>query len=372
MVARASRTLVVAATAAGIALLAVVGVGHAGPIDELVVTNSNFPLQGSINVFAPGGGKNAKPTTVISGGQLVPGFSSTSLLGGVDISPVSGGVYVVQDLSLLARGVLPDFVEIFAPNATGASGPIGAIGTSKTVPLDLPQDIAFVDVAGAALGEFYVSNLTGGSNPEAPLGSVILFPANAGTPDNPLGVPIGIVQNAADCVGSLIALPVGVATNSTGNLYVASQGVPGLIPSQVSIYPAGATGCVAPIGVVGIGTLTQAEFVAVDGAGNIWVSDLAKNAIFEFDPAGGPEGAPITSIIGKKPHLRSPMGIALSPSAAPADTLYVANNGLGEIDLFENVDDGGLLNIRRTVALKGKKTKLNLPVGVATPPVVPD
>ncbi len=374
MVARASRTLVVAAAAAGIALLAVVGVGHAGPIDELVVTNSNFPLQGSINVFAPGGGKNAKPTTVISGGPLFPGLNATQLLSGIDINPVSGALYVTQDLGLLAPGL--DLVSIFAPNATGASGPIGTIFSTETAVLSLPQDVAFVK-GGEGAGDFVVSNLTAGLSEDTGVGSVIQYPSIAGTSGWD-GNPVGVLLNALDCSESAentgIVLPVGVATDSLGNVYVANQGVAGLAPSIVTIYAAGAFGCVNPIGAVGRGTLAQAEYVDVDTAGNVWVSDLAQNAIFEFDSELGPDGLPLTSIIGKKPHLKSPMGIAISPSAAEAGvtSIYVANNGLGEVDLFENVEDGGLLNIRRTVALKGKRTKLNLPVGLATPPVVPD
>jgi DNA-binding beta-propeller fold protein YncE len=230
---------------------------------------------------------------------------------------------------------------------------------SKVLPLSLPQDIAFIG-AGPLEGDFYVSNLGGG---------IIALPGDAGTPSDPNPTPIGIIPSSKTCTDAGIGGPVGIATDTSGNLYVANQGF-----KNIKIFAPGTASCVAPTLTIGTGFLGAPEYIDVDPAGNVWVSDLALNAIFEFDPMLGATAPPITSIIGKKPHLKSPMGIAISPSAAKAGvtSIYVANNGLGEVDLFENVEDGGLLNIRRTVALKGKRTKLNLPVGLATPPVVPD
>ncbi len=381
MVANAWRALAIAASAAVIASLAVVGTSQAGPIDPLAVTNSNPVLQGSLSIFAASAGpNNQKPTTIISGGQIVPGFSSTALLGGVAANPTDGALYVTQNLSLLAPGVLPDFIEAFAPDATGASGPVLAIplvSASCGAPKGkacFPQDLAFVGAAGPSLGDFYASHFTGGP---ATVGAVILYPANAGTTANPNGIPIGKVADTLTCTAAKLTdtkllLPVGVATDALGNVYVANAGKPAGAPAYVAEYPlagilASATGCLAPTNLVGVGTLVQAGFDAVDPAGNIWVSDLVQNAIFEFSPTGGPTGAPITSIIGKKTNLRSPMGISLSPAglAHGVDDVYVANNGRGSIVLFEDVSSGGLLNIHPLLALKGRKTKLNLPVGVA-------
>jgi hypothetical protein len=330
------------------------------------VTVSNPFLQGSVNLFAAdcAKGKNCKPAAYISGGEFIPGVDSTALLSGIAVNPLSGNLYVTQDFSILAPGL--DFVEIFSPTASGASGPFAIIPpVMGLIPLSLPQDVAFVTPAGPSQGEFYVSNFTGG---DSGIGNVILFPADAGLPTNPIPTPVGILPSALDCSMSpeqtAIVLPVGVATDSIGNVYVASQGVPGLAPSQVSEYAAGATGCVAPIGIFGLGALEQAEFVAVDPEGDVFVSDLAQNAIFEFS---GTTGAVLTEIVGRKTKLKSPMGIALSPAglAHGSEDLYVANNRKGQIVLFENVDDGGLLNIKPFHALGGNRTKMNLPVGVA-------
>jgi DNA-binding beta-propeller fold protein YncE len=112
-----------------------------------------------------------------------------------------------------------------------------------------------------------------------------------------------------------------------------------------------------------LGTLKSANGVAVDPAGNIFVSDLDANAIFEFSPAG----AVLTEIRGKKTNLTSPMGIALSPKglAAGSDDLYVANSLRGSILLFNNVNSIGAVNMKGTLVLRGNKTRITIPIGVA-------
>ncbi|GEM_PF-2595070 len=372
MAAKALRAVAVGAVAAVITSLAVATNSYAaGPIDPLAVTNANSLLQGSISTFAAGSKKNVKPDTLISGGPLIPGFSATQIPGGIAVSPATGALYITNNLSILAAGLLPDFVEGFAPNATGASGPIAAIplvsaacDAPATGGACFPQDVAFVSTGGG-LGEFYVSQFTGGP---ASVGNVILYPPDAGGPTNPLGIPLGIIPDTLTCSAggspdTALLLPVGVATDDAGNVYVANAGAPAGAPAYVTEYPAGVTGCVAPINQVGANTLVQAGFVAVDPAGNIWVSDLAQNAVFEFSPAGDV----LTTIAGKKTQIHSPMGIAISPTGISlgVEDLYVASNRSGAILLFEDVGSGGLLNIHPVQALKGKKTKLNLPVGVA-------
>jgi hypothetical protein len=220
---------------------------------------------------------------------------------------------------------------------------------------------------------FYVTNFIGDPKP-ADVGSVILFPANAGT-SSWTGNILGTIHNTLVCKGlgltdTALLLPVGVATDAAGNAYVANAGNAALgAPSYVTEYSltnasTSTTGCFAPTNLVGLGTLQSANGVAVDPAGNIWVSDLVANAIFEFSPTG----TVLTEIFGKKTTLSSPMGIALSPAGLKAgtDDLYVANSRRGRILLFENVNSIGVQkNLKGLMVVGGPRTRVTIPIGVA-------
>jgi hypothetical protein len=273
----------------------------------------------------------------------------------------------------------------FAPTATGASGPIVFISPTtppapKTLDLSLPQGIAFVPKTPLmVLSEsFYVANFIGDSAFKAQkldVGSVLLFPANAGT-SSWTGNILGTIHNTLVCksmglTDTALLLPAGVATDAAGNAYVANSGNPAMgIPAYVTEYslantanPA-STGCFAPTNLVGLGTLTSATGVAVDPAGNIFVSDTDANSIFEFSPTG----TVLTEIFGKKTTLRSPMGVALSPSglAAGTDDLYVANSLRGSVLLYPNINSIGVQkNLKGIMVVKGARTRVTIPIGVA-------
>jgi hypothetical protein len=382
MVARARRTLMTIASALFVASLVVVGVGYAGPIDELAVMNfggaSVLPgglcIFCNIPVFTPGGGTNKLPTVNITGTPIAiaAGINGSTLTGATSITTTPEGALAVSSALLSA-------VTEYAPNATGASGPVlfiapGTPPLSKTFDISFPQGIAFVPKKPLMLlsESFYVANFTGDPKP-ADVGSVIMFPAIAGT-SSWTGNILGTIHNTLVCKGmgltdTALLLPVGLATDAAGDVFVANSGNPAMgIPAYVTEYSitdvsTSATGCFAPVNLVGLGTLKSANGVAVDPAGNIFVSDLDANSIFEFSPAG----AVLTQIVGKRTNLRSPMGIALSPAGLTAgtDDLYVANSLRGSIVLFQNINSIGVQNLRGTTVLRGPRTRMTLPIGVA-------
>jgi hypothetical protein len=61
------------------------------------------------------------------------------------------------------------------------------------------------------------------------------------------------------------------------------------------------------------------------------------------------------------------MGIALSPKglAAGSDDLYVANSLRGSILLFSNVNSIGVVNMKGSLVLRGNRTRITIPIGVA-------
>jgi hypothetical protein len=388
MVASARRTLIMTiASALVVASLAVVGVGNAGPIDELGVLNFGGSVTGlgglcffcNLPVFAGKGGMGAPGLGAPKGEMPTGNITSAALTGATFITTTPEG-------ALAVTSGLGEVME-FAPDATGASGPVLFISPTtppapKTLDLSLPQGIAFVPKKPLmALSEsFYVANFTGDSSQKAAkldVGSVLLFPANAGT-SSWTGNILGTIHNTLVCKSkglpdTALLLPAGVATDAAGNVYVANSGNPTMkppIPAYVTEYslantanPA-STGCFAPTHLVGLGTLMSATGVAVDPAGNIFVSDLDANAIFEFSPTG----AVLTQIFGVRTTLDSPMGIALSPTGllAGTDDLYVANSRRGSILLYPNINSIGVQrNLKGIMVVKGTRTRVTIPIGVA-------
>src|SRR5262249_19672670 len=167
MVAGARRTLMTIASAVLVALLAVVGVSHAGPIDELGVLNfgagpaslGGLCLNCNIAVFTANTlPRNQLPEVNITGTPLPGGISTLS--GSSPITATPAGALAAS------RGLLSTGQE-FASNAAGGSGPVVFIPASKTIPLSLPQGIAFVPKKPLMLlsESFYVANFTGDPKP---------------------------------------------------------------------------------------------------------------------------------------------------------------------------------------------------------------
>ena len=129
-------------------------------------------------------------------------------------------------------------------------------------------------------------------------------------------------------------LPIGAAFDSAGNLYVADSGnqtIRKISPTGISTTFAGAAGAVGNNN----GTGSNARFstpsgVAVDGAGNVYVSDSANHTIRKITPAGaattlagsaGNSGTADGS--GGAARFNNPIGLALT---AAGDLLVADSN----------------------------------------------
>jgi sugar lactone lactonase YvrE len=123
--------------------------------------------------------------------------------------------------------------------------------------------------------------------------------------------------------------PVAVAVDSLGNIYVADNQVSGAV--VVKLPPGG--GDLANLtGTTFTNTkaanLLSPNGIAVDGAGNVYVSDNSLNQVYEIPSASGAAGTPFALNF---PTVNSPTGLALDPSG----NLYVADTGNNQI-LFSN------------------------------------
>jgi sugar lactone lactonase YvrE len=133
--------------------------------------------------------------------------------------------------------------------------------------------------------------------------------------------------------------PVGVAVDSLGNIYVADTKNPS---SQIVELPPGGGDLVTIQGsqfsnLLGSG-LRSPSGVAVDGAGNLYVSDIGNNDVVEIPSASGPGSTPfvinLTNVNAGGTALTTlagPGGVALDPNG----NLYIADAGNRKV-LFDN------------------------------------
>ena len=147
--------------------------------------------------------------------------------------------------------------------------------------------------------------------------------------------------------------PVAVAVDAKNNLYIADTG--NATGQIVKVPPGGGdlqnipTALTIPAASVG-NSFTKPNGVAVDGAGNVYVSDSGTNLVYEAPSGSGTAATEfaLTSFTG----LKAPAGIAVDQSG----NLYVADSGNGRV-LFDN---------RQSAAVQFGTVPQNQPAAVAT------
>jgi sugar lactone lactonase YvrE len=170
-----------------------------------------------------------------------------------------------------------------------------------------------------------------------------------------------------------MAYPSGIARDVSGRIYVAN-----FATNTVTVYAANANGNVPPIAVIGGSKtrLTNPTGIALDASGRIYVLNGAKyrnGIITVYPPLGTSTGilnqTPIAAIAGSKTLLNYPTGIALDSLG----NIYVANEFGGPVVPHDRFDRGRLTvylagssgNIAPIATISGAATGLAYPVAIA-------
>jgi len=144
-----------------------------------------------------------------------------------------------------------------------------------------------------------------------------------------------------------------LAVDNAGNLYVSATVVtaPPFL-NEIQVYAPGAT---TPT--YSLTSLTsQASSIAVDATGAVYA--LNGNNISVFAPGATGNAAPVRLITGSLTQLNSASGIAVDA----AQNIYVANTGGGNVLVFSSTATG---NVAPASILSGAATGIATPSGVA-------
>ena len=144
-----------------------------------------------------------------------------------------------------------------------------------------------------------------------------------------LGHAVGTGTNAR------FVYPAGVATDGSGNLYVAdtaNQIIRKITPAGVTTTFAGTAGVSGTANGIGSAALFNSpSALAIDGSGAVYVADTASNTIRRVSPAGvvtTPAGSPGVSGtangLGAAARFNAPAGITL---AGASSKFYIADTG---------------------------------------------
>jgi tripartite motif-containing protein 71 len=164
--------------------------------------------------------------------------------------------------------------------------------------------------------------------------------------------------------------PAGIALDSNDNVYIAntSGSFPNAVGDSITIYPAGSSGNIAPIAVIS-GANTGLAFpsgIALDGNGNIYVSNKANDSITIYAAGSNGNVAPMATISGSNTGLDTPSAIALDSTGI----IYVTNEGgfEGDGDSVTVYSAGSNGNVSPGLTIAGPATQLARPQGIAVLP----
>ena len=248
--------------------VAIDGAGHIYIADSLNNRIRVAQSGGNISTFAGNGGYSYSG----DGGPA----TSAQLNAPHGVAADSAGNYYIADSgnNVVRKVSASGAITTFAGNGTAAFGGDGGAATSAQ--LNGPQGVA-LDSAG----NVYIAD-TGNSRVREVSGGTINTVAGSGTP--------GYSGDGGAAAGAKLYSPVGLALDAKGNLYIADTN-----NSAIRKVSNGTISTVAGNGVQGYSgdggpalsaRLNDPQGVAVDSAGNLYITDTLNYAIRQVSPNG--------------------------------------------------------------------------------------
>ncbi len=300
------------------------------PITVKKISDTSQTFCGSTTIASlvstPSSGNTTQWFTVATGGTAL-----------VAVTAVTTGTYYVQ----------------MAPNMVSTFAGIGTIGSADGT-VTAAQFYNPAGVAVDASGNVYVADTANHKIRKITVAGDVSTLAGYGT--RGINDGTGTAARFSD--------PRGVATDASGNVYVADGNF-----KIRKITPAGVVTTLAGITTNGFadGTGTAAQFnypngVATDAAGNVYVADTNNNRIRKITPVGvvstlaGSGVAGFKDGTGTAALFNFPNGVATDT----AGNIYVADSGNSRI---RKITPAGVVT---TLAGNGTSTQFNYPKGVTT------
>ncbi len=332
------------------------------------------------------------PQSGAVGGSFQPSVASTGD-GTTTVTSATPGICSVASstVNFIAAGTCRLISHVATgPNYSGADGAIQSFTVARGTPSVLLSIIAGTGTQGTTVPGPATSSMLGGPNGVAVDSSGNLYIADyfnhvvqKVTPTGLLSIVVGNGTQGAPTPGSatssMLSNAQSVAVDAAGNLYIADSD--NAVVEKVT--PSGILSIVAGTGVPGAPTSGDATHsmlrypadVAVDSSGNLYIADYSNYVIEKVTPAGnlsivagtGNYGTPSPGSATSS-RLNGPSGVAVDATG----NLYIADSGNALVD---KVDPSGALSIVAGNGTSGAPTPgvgigsmLGYPEGLAVDP----
>ena len=232
---------------------------------------------------ASGGGSGAISTIAGNGGLAYSGDGGQAIKAQLNspqavAADSAGNLYIADTANNVVRKVTAaGVISTLAGNGTVGSGGDGAAATAAQ--LNAPQGLA-----ADSSGNVYIADTGNARIRKVSSNGAISTYAGSGS--------AGYAGNGAAATGAQLNLPIGLALDSAGNLYIADYG------NNAVRKVAAASGTISTVAGTGVqsfsgdgGNATSAglhgpQAVALDNGGNLYIADSQNNRIRVVTPAG--------------------------------------------------------------------------------------